>query len=289
MDENKEMTVEEKLAELTPTQYFDLLKDMKKTITDEDIENVLNNCLELAKKPKLTGQKKMAKKIYNQAQIILKESMAVKAGFNIYVLREDILYYIENIAKKVVKIIELENYERDIPDEVCDKIVQAQPYFDEFFVVFTDYTGEAERTIAKEKRDKDPILFGCIHHPERENIPTNRMYFIADWVDEYCDLTLEELCLQYEGNMKCGMIHKNMIPTTLDELKEAFEFQENESNDNKIRVKDLNEISSSVIEGRVHKAGTDDNKSEKPKKTATKTTTKKPKTTRKKETSKSDK
>lgn len=234
--------LEKKLAELTPTQYFDLLKGMKKDITEDDINNVLNNCLELMKKPKITGQKKMAEKIYNQSKILLRELSAVKAGFQVYVLREDILYYIEKIAKKTVKIIELENYERDIPDDVVDKLVEAQPYFDEFFIVFTDYTGEAERTVEKEKRDKDPILFGTIHHPDKKNVPTNRMYFIADWVDEYCDLTLEELCLQYEGDMKRGIKHTNKIPTTLEELKEAFQMQEKDSS-----IKLINEMDALVI------------------------------------------
>ena len=227
--ENTEKTVQEQLAELTPTQYFEMLKGMKKEVTEEDIENVLNNCLELMKKPKITGQKKMAQKIYEQSQILMRELKAIKAGFDTYVLREDILHYIKNIAKKTVKIIELENYERDIPDEVIDKLVEAQPFFDEFFIVFTDYTGEAERTVEKEKRDKDPILFGVVHHPNKDKVPTNRMYFIADWVDEYCDLTLEELCLQYQGDMKRGITHKNKIPTTLEELKEIFEKQEKES------------------------------------------------------------
>lgn len=226
--EPTETKPEEILKDLTPTQYFEMLKGMKKDITEEDILNVINNCLELLEKPKKTGQKKMAKKVYEQSQILLKELQAVKAGFNIYVLREDILYYIENIAKKTVKIIELENYERDIPDDVVDKLMEAQPYFDEFFVVFTDYTGEAERTVEKEKRDKDPILFGVIHHPNKDRALTNRFYFIADWVDEYCDLTLEELCMQYEGSRKQGIKRTHSIPTTIEELKAAFEAQENE-------------------------------------------------------------
>ena len=239
MIESTDTGVKDQLAELTPTQYFEQLKGMKKDITEDDLANVLNNCLELLKKPKITGQKKMAQKIYEQAQIILKESKAVKAGFATYILREDILYYIKNISKKTVKIIELENYERDIPDDVVDRLMDAQPYFDEFFIIFTDYTGEAERTVEKEKRDKDPILLGCIHHPNKDKMPTNRMYFIADWVDEYCDLTLEELCLQYEGNMRRGIKHTNTIPTTLEELKNAFEAQEKESS-----IKSIDELDS---------------------------------------------
>ena len=253
MDEikNEKQEMSEVLADLTPTQYFDMLTGMKKDITEEDIQNVLNNCVELMKKPKITGQKKMAKKIYEQSQILLRELTAVKAGFTTYVLREDILYYIERIAKKTVKIIELENYERDIPDEVIDKLVEAQPLFDEFFIIFTDYTGEVERTVKKEERDKDPILFGVVHHPDKTNMPTNRMYFIADWVDEYCDLTLEELCMQYEGNMKRGITHTNKIPTTLEELKEMFEIQESES-----KIRTIDEISQSIVVGSSHNINT---------------------------------
>jgi hypothetical protein len=188
------------------------------------------------KKPKLTGQKKMAEKIYTQSKILLRELNAVKAGFQKYVLREDILYFIEKIAKKTVKIIELENYERDIPDDVVDKLVEAKPYFDEFFIVFTDYTGESERTIEKEKRDKDPIMFGCIHHPDKDRVPTNRMYFIADWVDEYCDLTLEDMCIQYKSKMKDSILHIHEIPETLEELKKTFEKQETESKINTIET-----------------------------------------------------
>ncbi len=36
------------------------------------------------------------------------------------------------------------------------------------------------------RKMKDPILFGWI----KEN---NRLYFIADWEDEFCDLTFDEI------------------------------------------------------------------------------------------------
>lgn len=275
---NDTEAVREQLSELTPTQYFEMLKGMKKDITEEDINNVLNNCLELMKKPKITGQKKMAKKIYDQSKILIRELQAVKAGFQKYVLREDILYYIQNISKKTVKIIELENYERDIPDEVVDRLVEAQPYFDEFFIVFTDYTGEAERTVEKEKRDKDPILFGCIHHPDKDKVPTNRMYFIADWVDEYCDLTLEELCMQYEGNMRTGILHNNEIPTTLEELKKVFETQEDESEIKSIEtIRSIRGFDEAVLEEKPSDKKTTSTSKKGVKETKKKTSTKKSK------------
>lgn len=37
-----------------------------------------------------------------------------------------------------------------------------------------------------QKAKKDPILFGVIRN-------SDKLYYIADWVDEYCDLTLEKM------------------------------------------------------------------------------------------------
>lgn len=33
---------------------------------------------------------------------------------------------------------------------------------------------------------KDPILFGVMEH-------SRKLYYIGDWKDEYCDLTLEDM------------------------------------------------------------------------------------------------
>jgi hypothetical protein len=38
----------------------------------------------------------------------------------------------------------------------------------------------------EKQKMKDPILFGYIKE-------TDRLYFIADWEDEYCDLTFDEI------------------------------------------------------------------------------------------------
>lgn len=43
---------------------------------------------------------------------------------------------------------------------------------------------EAEKESERRKRT-DPILFGLISG-------SKNLYYIADWIDEYCDLTLEE-------------------------------------------------------------------------------------------------
>lgn len=90
-----------------------------------------------------------------------------------------------------MKIIELERYEREIPDEIVDVIAKTKDLFDQMYIVFTDYTGKEERKIAAEKKDKDPILFGTFQD-RKQKVCVDRFYYLGDWVDEYCDLTLDQ-------------------------------------------------------------------------------------------------
>lgn len=51
--------------------------------------------------------------------------------------------------------------------------------------------GKEERKIAAEKKDKDPILFGTFQD-RKQKVCVDRFYYLGDWVDEYCDLTLDQ-------------------------------------------------------------------------------------------------
>ena len=123
--------------------------------------------------------------------------------------------YITNVADKSVKIIELSRYMREIPDELVDTIERTKNLFDEFYVVFTDYTGREERKIEKERRDKDPILFGVFKN--QTNV-ADRFYFLGDWVDEFCDLTLDKLVEQYKDKKNISPLVTTKIPKNGEEL-----------------------------------------------------------------------
>ena len=49
--------------ELSPSEYFEQVKERKNHITDEDLRKVYDNCLELLNKYKITGQKKGMRKL----------------------------------------------------------------------------------------------------------------------------------------------------------------------------------------------------------------------------------
>ena len=165
------------VEDVTPSVYFDYVKDKKKDIADENLHVVADNCLKLLAKTKLTGQLSVAKKIVAQYELIMRELKAASYGFDTIVYKSDVEKFIKKIAKHPVKIIDLESYSREIDDGVLDRLLIAKEndLFDAYYVVFTDYTGEETKKIAKERRDKDPIVFGTFvdKNEESSNNPWN--------------------------------------------------------------------------------------------------------------------
>lgn len=178
--------------ELNPSEYFKIVKARKQTITDENLSRIYDNCLELLNKYKITGQTAGMRKLLFHLESIEAEREIVKMGITTFIYRDDIEEYIDNIAKDTVKIIELEKYEREIPDEIVTIIEQVKDKFDQLYILFTDYTGKVERQIEKERRQKDPILFGTFQN-ERTKTVIDRFYFLGDWEDEYSFLVFNIL------------------------------------------------------------------------------------------------
>ena len=214
--------------ELTPQQYFEIVKERKNTITDEQLSKVYDNCLELLNKYKITGQTKGIKKLIFHLECIDKEREIVKMGINTFIYRDDIEEYIDDIAKDTVKIIELENYEREIPDDVVEVISKVKNKFDQLYVLFTDYTGKVERQIEKERREKDPILFGTFQDESTRSV-IDRFYYLGDWVDEYCDLTLDKMVNEVNSVKNRNILISIKTPEDINELKSQLN-KLNESN-----------------------------------------------------------
>lgn len=208
-------------SELTPQQYFEEIKDRKHHITDAELVKVYDNCLDLLNKYKITGQQKGMRKLMFHLECIEKEREIVKMGINTFIYRDDIEEYIDSVAKDTVKIIELENYEREIPDEIVEVVAAVKDKFDQLYVVFTDYTGKVERQVEKERREKDPILFGTFQNPSNRTV-IDRFYYLGDWEDEYCDLTLDKMVNETEKAGKRNIVKTISTPKDIEELREQL-------------------------------------------------------------------
>ena len=126
--------------EVTPSAYFEYVKGLKEKLNNEEYNLIIDTTIKMLKKAELTKQTEMAYKLTEELKLALRELDAAKAGFDIYVSRKEVEKYITAVEAKSIKIIELSKYEREIPDDVIDKISKANEIFDELYIVFTDYT-----------------------------------------------------------------------------------------------------------------------------------------------------
>lgn len=218
MEDNKEE------MKLTPSAAFKAIKDAKTNIATEDLKNSYQSFVHLADKYSRTGQSSSMNRLFFLLKTLEKEEKILEMGINKFVYKDVIEDYVNAAKDNAIKVVELKNYTREIPDDIVSVIDKTKDIFDEFFVVFTDYTGKEERKIEQKKRDRDPILFGafCDLSNNRNRFVADRFYVLGDWVDEYCDLTLDKFVMKYQNKNGEDPVNKIEIPSNIEELKEIL-------------------------------------------------------------------
>lgn len=222
------MMEQENQKQINPYDYFNHVKNQIKQMNNKDLDKLYSISTELLEKYKKTGQEKAIKKLIFHIKTILKEKDLIDLGITKFIYREDIEYYIDNVADNVVKIIELKNYPREIPDELVETIEKTKDIFDEMYVLFTDYTEDIFKEVEKER---DPILFGAFIDREVGEM-SQRMYYLGDWIDEYCDLTLDKLVAQTSK----AIVKEISIPTDKNKLITQLNRLQETDNENIFKV-----------------------------------------------------
>jgi len=212
---------QETAKELTPSEYFAAVKARKQEASDEYLDRVYENALILLNKYQITGQRSAMRKLLFQIDMIAKERAIVQAGLTTFVYRTDVEQYIDSVAHDVVKVQELSEYEREIPDEITDIVASVKDLFTDFYIVFTDYKKVTEAQVAQARRDRDPILFGAFRDKET-GTTLERFYVIGDWVDPYCDLTLERMVSETSAKFHTQIAKTIQTPEDLDDLKQQL-------------------------------------------------------------------
>lgn len=185
---------------IEPSVYFQQLKEKLTPVQYDELEKGLLYYAEQIKLAEGNGQESLLSSLRFGANTILKEIELLSIGIDTYILRDDLDKTVQLIEPKgSVKVIELERFPRIIPPEPSAEIARVRELgiFDKFCVVFTDFTGKDYATPEEKKiieRNKDPIVFGYFQNNEVSYIDlSTRFYFITDWEDEFCDLTLDKL------------------------------------------------------------------------------------------------
>lgn len=189
----------EEAQKLAPEEFFNLLKEQKEHNTELDLKKYFVSTMEIAERMRRTHQTEGLRRLNFLAKTTIKEVELVKLGYNEYIWKRKLDELLDD-ADTSIKICELEEFTRPLPEEAVKAIEETENIFSAFFVMFTDYTGREDRRRETEQRNKDPILFGAfVEEDDKHNIDFGeRMYPLYSWKDEYCELTLDELCAQYE-------------------------------------------------------------------------------------------
>lgn len=132
-----------------------------------------------------SGQVALKEKLLGDIEVIKYESVLLSAGFS-KVVSEDLVIEFYKKCKKGLRLDWVKNFTRIIPCEVIEvkNRLDELKVFDNYVVLHYDPQGNAYKKTKEE--EKDPILFGVIRG-------SNKLYFVGDWIDEVCDLTLEKL------------------------------------------------------------------------------------------------
>lgn len=135
-----------------------------------------------------------------------------------YAVTEEQVAKFASQCEKGLKLSYLKNFSRPIPQEVIDKVAKMNELevFDNYVVLYYDPEGTVyKETAYEEAKRRDPIIFGVI-------AGSKKLYYVADWIDEYCDLTLDAF-------VDALGIEKDDLHFDAEEIKKAKEQEKQES------------------------------------------------------------
>lgn len=184
-----------KRFEMSIEDFFGTLKKSKNQV--KIIEGMVDKYLKSIEKAEKFGQVALVEKLRDGVEVVRKEALALAAGVKEYITDEQF----ENLKKKSSKHIEItyiKNFARPIPDELLSlkEKLDTDKVFEEYLVVHYDPKKKNSELTKKEvERKRDPILFGVMKG-------SRNLYYLGDWIDEYCNLTLKDAVAIIESETK---------------------------------------------------------------------------------------
>lgn len=157
---------------------------------EKDLRARIARAVARANEAKQIGQLGYSERLLELAAGWACEQQAAVLGYNRWVDRALVERVVKATAKSHnLELVHLERFPRAIPAQVQDHVKRSRPVFTDQWILFTN---------PKKERlpSKDPILFGTVRaFPER-------LYYITDWIDEYCDLTMDKLIAIGEAELR---------------------------------------------------------------------------------------
>lgn len=173
---------------ISPTTFFKFTKSKLSKIEQKDFKERVTRLISMLNYSKSMNQLAVYDDCSLKLTSIFQEQELLVVGIDRYLYEKSIIQYLRNVQDKVVKFKEFTEFPRIVPKHVRNiySSLRKKNIFDEYWILYIDHHDEVKSNKQKIK-EKDPILFGKL------KVEPTKLYFIADWVDEYCDLTLDQL------------------------------------------------------------------------------------------------
>lgn len=186
INKKQEKKEDDSIYEFSVIDLFDNVKVISSR--EHEFKERLDAYMGLLQKAISMHQEAQIEKLISKLSVHIYESILAVSGYNHYITFENLI----NLQKKCKKQLDMDyvkNFVRIIPDEVVEKKILADELhvFDNYVILHYNPDGKSFELTEKEKEiKKDPILFGVING-------SDKLYYIADWIDELCDLTWEQV------------------------------------------------------------------------------------------------
>lgn len=190
-----------------PQLYFKFVKSKMSKLEQKEMTERLFKLQTLVKQAEDLGQKALYEDFAKKIAICVREQEINVCGIEYIISKESIDKYKDKVKDVDIKFSKLEEYSRPIPANVKKRLDKFKKLmmFDNYMVLYLDYKEKIDvdnkkRAVADPKtnkqkiKEKDPILFGTLDYAP------DKLYFIADWIDEYCDLTLDKFVQTIKRN-----------------------------------------------------------------------------------------
>jgi len=185
VDETRKMPVEE---------FFRSIKNSKKEL--KKIDKRAEGYIEALKQAEIMGQIALIERLTAQIDVVKAEGQLYSIGLKTIITEDQIVKFYKE-CEIGMRLDWIKNFTRIIPSEFLEtkKELDEKGIFDNYCVLHYSKNGDAyamtqEEIKEEEEKKKDPILFGVIRG-------SRKLYYIGDWIDEYCDLTLEDFIDKY--------------------------------------------------------------------------------------------
>lgn len=188
-----------------PQLYFNYVKSKFRPVEQKKLERQFGIIEKAFDKAMEAGQEALAADFLRQIVRETREAQLIAKGINYFIEEEDLHKFKYSIRDGHISDTPLQHYTRLIPAEVVKKKKAVEELFDSF-IVYHYWTEDARDVKAMspetKQRMQDPVLFGRMDG-------SNRYYFVADWIDEYCDLTFDDIINRLgerKSNFKLGKV-----------------------------------------------------------------------------------